>query len=113
MIIGAEGQIGLGCHPARGSFSVLEGGTDLADERLDVAARRWCLQSAQDGRDDLGCRRNMMGEEEVAQLLLGGHRSRRQVEKPHARDTGKGHGQPVRHDLVVAPGLEDSFFICQ
>ena len=55
----------------------------------------------------------MMSEEEVAQLLPGGHRSRWQVEQPHARDAGEGHGQPVCYDLVVAPSLEDSFFLCQ
>ena len=54
----------------------------------------------------------MMGEAEVAQLLPGGHRSRWQVEQPHARDTSEGHGQPVSHDPVVASRLEDDFFIC-
>ena len=54
MIIQAEGQIGIGCHPARGGFMALEGGADLADKRLDMAARRWGLPSAQESCDDGG-----------------------------------------------------------
>ena len=32
----------------------LEGGADLADKRLDMAARRWGLPSAQESCDDGG-----------------------------------------------------------
>ena len=88
-------------------------GAYLADEWLDVAARGWGLRATQQSCDDRGRQRNIMGEEEAAQLLLGGHRSCWQVEQPHARDASEGHGKPVSHDPVIAPGLEGGLLIHQ
>ena len=45
----------------------------------------------QESRDDGRRWRGKTGEEEVAQLLPGGDRGRRQVEEPRARDAGEGH----------------------
>ena len=69
-----------------------EGDADLAGEWLDVMARVWCLGATQESYDDGRRWCGKTGEEEVMQLLPGGDRSRRQVEEPHARDAGEGHG---------------------
>ena len=37
VVVRVEGQVGLGCHPTRGSSLPREGGADLAKELLGVA----------------------------------------------------------------------------
>ena len=52
-------------------------------------------------------------DEKAAQLLPGSHGGPWQVEQPGAWRASVGHGEPVGHDLVVAPSLQNGLLVCQ